>query len=60
MALDSNLIRMDKRAKSTDSLPSGVRGDPTRASIRYGMKGLELKIEAAVAQTTDLMTSSRK
>jgi creatinine amidohydrolase/Fe(II)-dependent formamide hydrolase-like protein len=60
MAIDSNLIRMDKRAKSTDSLPSGVRGDPTRASIRYGMKGLELKIEAAVAQTKALMTSSRK
>ncbi len=60
MAIDSNLIRMDKRAKSTDSLPSGVRGDPTRASIRYGMKGLELKIEAAVVQTKALMTSSRK
>jgi len=60
MAIDSNLIRMDKLAKSTDSLPSGVRGDPTRASIRYGMKALELKIEAAVAQTKALMTSSRK
>ena len=60
MALDSNLIRMDKRAKSTDMLPSGVMGDPTPASIRYGMKGLELKIEAAVAQTKELMTSSRK
>ncbi len=60
MAIDSNLIRLDKRAKSTDTLPSGVRGDPTRASIRYGTKGLELKIEAAVAQTKALMTSSRK
>ena len=60
MALDPNLIRLDKRAKSTEALPSGVRGDPTRASIRYGMKGLELKIEAAVAQTKELMTSSRK
>ena len=60
MALDINLIRMDKRAKSTDFLPSGVMGDPTRASIRYGIKGLELKIEAAVAQTKALMTSSRR
>ncbi len=60
MALDINLIRMDKRAKGTDFLPSGVMGDPTRASIRYGIKGLELKIEAAVAQTKALMTSSRK
>ncbi len=60
MALDTNLIRMDKRAKSTEILPSGVLGDPTRASIPYGTKGLELKIEAAVAQTKALMTSSRK
>ena len=60
MALDINLIRMDKRAKGTDFLPSGVMGDPTRASIRYGLKGLELKIEAAVAQTKALMTSSRR
>ena len=60
MALDINLIRMDKRAKGTDFLPSGVMGDPTRASIRYGIKGLELKIEAAVAQTKALMTSSRR
>jgi creatinine amidohydrolase/Fe(II)-dependent formamide hydrolase-like protein len=60
MAVDTNLIRMEKRAKSTEALPSGVTGDPTRASIRYGMKGLELKIEAAVAQTKKLMTSSRK
>ncbi len=60
MAIDSNLIRMDKRAKSTNTLPSGVRGDPTRASIRYGAKGLELLVEAAVAQTKELMTSSRK
>ena len=60
MAIDSNLIRMDKRAKSTEALPSGITGDPTRASIRYGAKGLELKIEAAVAQTKALMTSSRK
>jgi creatinine amidohydrolase/Fe(II)-dependent formamide hydrolase-like protein len=60
MALDTNLIRMDKRAKSTDFLPTGVMGDPTRASIRYGLKSLELKIEAAVAQTKALMTSSRR
>ena len=60
MAIDSNLIRMDKRAKSTNTLPSGVRGDPTRASIRYGAKGLELLVEAAVNQTKALMTSSRK
>ncbi len=60
MAVDSNQVRLDKRAKSTETLPSGVTGDSTRASIRYGMKGLELKIEAAVAQTKELMTSSRK
>ena len=60
MALDANLIRLDKRAESTEALPSGATGDPTRASIRYGMKGFELKIEAAVAQTRALMTSSRK
>ncbi len=60
MAIDSTLIRMDKRAKGTEILPNGVRGDPTRASLRSGMKGLELKIEAAVAQTRALITSSRE
>ncbi|MEE8326610.1 MAG: creatininase family protein [candidate division NC10 bacterium] len=60
MAIDTNFIRMDKRAKGTEILPNGVLGDPTRASIEYGTKGLELKIEAAVNQTKALMTSNRK
>ena len=42
------LVRWDKIAPAADG--SGVSGNPTRASVAYGIKGLEMKIEAAVRQ----------
>jgi creatinine amidohydrolase/Fe(II)-dependent formamide hydrolase-like protein len=50
MALNPNWIRKDKLAPGGDRKLTGVSGDPRRASIAYGKKGLEFKIEAAVAQ----------
>ena len=50
MALNPNWIRMDKLAPGGDRRLTGVSGNPVRASVAYGRKGLELKIEAAVSQ----------
>lgn len=50
MAVDPKLIRMNKLAPGGDYKVTGVSGDPTRSSVAYGRKGLELKIEAAVAE----------
>lgn len=50
MALNPAWIRKDKLAPEGDGRVTGVSGNPARASIAYGKKGLELKIEAAVAQ----------
>lgn len=58
MAIDPKLIRLDKRAPGGSYWVSGVLGNPTRASIAYGRKGLELKIEAAVAQIKQLMAAT--
>lgn len=54
MALDKRLLRSDKLAPNGGFEGSGVRGNPTRASVAYGNKGLELKIEAAVKQIRTL------
>lgn len=43
-------IRTDKLAYDGGFENSGARGDSTRASKRYGQKGVELKVEAAVRQ----------
>jgi creatinine amidohydrolase/Fe(II)-dependent formamide hydrolase-like protein len=42
------LVRWDKIAPAAEG--DGVSGNPTRASIEYGKKGLEMKIDAAVNQ----------
>jgi creatinine amidohydrolase/Fe(II)-dependent formamide hydrolase-like protein len=57
MALNPNWIRKDKLAPGGDRKLTGVSGNPTRASISYGRKGLEFKIEAAVAQIHKLMAA---
>jgi creatinine amidohydrolase/Fe(II)-dependent formamide hydrolase-like protein/peroxiredoxin len=48
-------IRKDRLAKGGGFEGSGVSGDPTRASVERGEKGIELKVEAAVAQIRKLM-----
>jgi creatinine amidohydrolase/Fe(II)-dependent formamide hydrolase-like protein len=42
------LVRWDRIAPAASG--DGVSGNPTRASVTYGKKGLEMKIEAGVRQ----------
>jgi creatinine amidohydrolase/Fe(II)-dependent formamide hydrolase-like protein len=53
LAVAPQHIRKDKLAKGVEG--SGVGGDPTRASAERGEKGIELKVEAALAQIRELM-----
>jgi creatinine amidohydrolase/Fe(II)-dependent formamide hydrolase-like protein len=53
LAVAPQHIRKDKLAKGVEG--SGVTGDPTRASAERGEKGIELKVEAALAQIRKLM-----
>jgi creatinine amidohydrolase len=49
------LVRWDKLAPQGGFEGSGVSGNPTRASVAYGKKGVELKVEAAVRQIKTLV-----
>jgi creatinine amidohydrolase/Fe(II)-dependent formamide hydrolase-like protein len=44
------LIRWDKLADKGGFEGSGVTGNPQRASVEYGKKGLELQIDQAVKE----------
>jgi len=55
MAVNPNGIRSDKLAAGADRSVTGATGNPARASVAYGKKGLEMKIEAAVAQIRKLI-----
>lgn len=57
MALDAALVRPEKFAPNGGYQRSGVTGNPTRASVEYGRKLLELKIEAAVKQGRALLAA---
>lgn len=59
MAIDPTLIRVDKLAPGGDQKLTGVSGNPVRASVAYGKKGLDMKIDAALAQIESSMASSR-
>ena len=50
MAVDPHLVRTEKRAPGGDYKATGVDGNPARATIEYGKKGLQMKIEKAVAE----------
>jgi creatinine amidohydrolase len=50
MAVDPKLVRMDKRIAGSDYKATGVSGDPTTATVEYGRKALDLKVEAAVEE----------
>jgi len=50
MAMNPNGIRSDKLAAGGDRNVTGATGNPARASVAYGKKGLEMKIDGAVAQ----------
>jgi creatinine amidohydrolase/Fe(II)-dependent formamide hydrolase-like protein len=60
MALDAKLVRKDKFANRGGFEGSGVSGNPTRATVPYGKKGLELKIETAVKRIKELTTSASR
>jgi hypothetical protein len=57
MAVAPNLIRTDKLAQGGDPRVTGVSGNPPRASVAYGRKGLELRIAAALAQIQKLIAA---
>lgn len=54
-AIDPKMIRRDKFANNGGYQGSGVTGNPTRASVAYGRKGLELKIDTAVSKIKESM-----
>jgi creatinine amidohydrolase len=58
MAIDPKLIRKDKLADKGGFEGSGVSGNPTRASVAYGKKGLDIKVELTVARIKALMAKS--
>lgn len=57
MALNPDWIRRDKLAPGGDRAVTGVSGNPARASVAYGRKGLEMRIDAAVAQIRKLIAA---
>jgi creatinine amidohydrolase/Fe(II)-dependent formamide hydrolase-like protein len=60
LAVDTSGVRRSRLAPGRTGDGTGVNGDPTRASVEYGKKGLELAIERAVRQFQDLRESSRR
>ena len=57
MAVSPNGIRSDKLAAGGDRNVIGATDNPARATVAYGKKGLEMKIEAAVAQIRKLIAA---
>lgn len=55
MSIDPGLVRPNRFAKNGGFEGSGVRGNPIRAGVEYGLKGLQMKVDAAVDQIRELM-----
>lgn len=55
MAVDPSLVRPERMAASDDFDEAGVLGDPRRASVAYGEKGLEIQVESAVRRIRELI-----
>jgi creatinine amidohydrolase/Fe(II)-dependent formamide hydrolase-like protein len=55
LAIAPQHVRKDKLAKGGGYEGSGVSGDPTRATVEYGKKGMDLKVETAVARIQKLI-----
>lgn len=60
LALYPEGVRRARLASGRANDGSGVSGDPTRATVAYGKKGLELKIATAVRVIRELREASRK
>ena len=58
LAVDARHIRKDKLADRGGFEGSGVSGNPTKASVAYGKKGLELKIETTLKRLREMMATS--
>lgn len=59
LAIEPQGVRQEKWARGRPGDGSGVSGDPTRASVAYGNQGIELIVDAAVRQISELRESSR-
>ena len=57
LAVDPRHIRTDKLAPRGGGPDSGVSGDPTRASVERGVRGIQFKVDAALNQIRELMGS---
>ena len=51
-------VRADKLASGGSIAVTGFNGNPSRANVRYGKKGLELKIDQAVGRIRQLIPDS--
>ena len=58
LAVDPKQIRKDKLADRGGFEGSGVSGNPTRASVAYGKKGLDIKVDMTVRRIRELMGKS--
>jgi creatinine amidohydrolase len=59
MAVDPRLLRPNK-LKDKGAFEGSVRGDPARASVKYGQKGLDLMVDTTVERVRELKVSSRR
>lgn len=57
LAVDPRHIRTDQLAPGGGGPDSGVSGDPTRASVERGVRGIQFKVDAALNQIRELMSS---
>ncbi len=57
LAVDPRHIRTDRLAPGGGGPDSGVSGDPTRASVERGVRGMQFKVDAALNQIRLLMGS---
>ena len=55
MAIAPRHVREGRRAPEGGFDGSGVSGDPSRATAEYGVRGLEMKVEAALRQIRSSM-----
>jgi creatinine amidohydrolase/Fe(II)-dependent formamide hydrolase-like protein len=60
MAVDERLVRKDKLANNGGFPNSGVTGNPARASVAYGRKGLEMIAEFTAGKIRESMAAARK
>lgn len=60
MAVDPKLIRRNKIANNGGFAGSGVTGNPERASVAYGRKGVEMIVAHTVEKIRQSMAAARK